>query len=169
MEPVQLSAPPATWDMTAAVLWGVWSHTFKPFLASGRKDPVSFAWVLASPGPQGLAEIAGPQGYPTRLIAALPLVDLKAVAAGAAVLEKASSLGGLAAQPSIPVGKKALDELVALGEQVLARKDYLSVGRDLRPVTPDHPSDWLYFQRDPAATRSLRALVDEVRSEKAQA
>lgn len=67
-QPIPADSPP----LDAECLWAVWSSS-DPVQASCGEPPVQFSWILASPGEQGAAEIAGPRGYPTRLLAALPL------------------------------------------------------------------------------------------------
>lgn len=67
-------------DMTAATLWVVWTHTSPVALAQGRAiDKVTCFWILASEGEQGLAEIQGPRGIPKRFIAAAPLTALREI------------------------------------------------------------------------------------------
>lgn len=163
MQAVQYPSDSSAWEMSPAVVWGVWSHTFRPFLLAGKKEQVTFAWILASPGSQGLAEIAGPKGYPSSLILALPLQAMQAIVAGAEVMSQLKELRWQGAT-ELPLDMQSLRALVAEGERVVQQKDYRAVVNDVRPVAPGHPADWLYYQRNPAATQRLRALVDEVRA-----
>lgn len=67
-----ISTPPLPQTVEPENLWAVWSAS-TPVQVSYGESPVQCSWLLASPGERGLAEIAGPRGYPTRLLAALPL------------------------------------------------------------------------------------------------
>ena len=66
-------------DIGPDSLWAVWSQ-MPTFLKQScpHLDPVLFHWVLASPGEEGLVEIS--KGYPTSLIAAVPLSTLRQAA-----------------------------------------------------------------------------------------
>lgn len=157
----------ASWHVNDQVLWVVWSKTFVPFLKFGlRSDPITVSWVLASPGKDGWAEIAGPKGYPSSLIAASPLDLLRKAPSVPEVAARVAKRWAVASPPPkfgrLPLllrGSASLQEWVAAGEAIVATRDYRTICADLRPVAPGHPADWLYYQRNPAAAERLRDFL----------
>ncbi len=57
-------------------LWAVWTRV-APFMVARGEPAIHFCWMLAPAGDQGLAEIGGPRGFPTRLLATVPLAALQ--------------------------------------------------------------------------------------------
>ena len=58
--------------------WAVWRRVPNRLLEMKAKSSiVDTLWVMASPGEEGLEEIAGPRGFPKSLLAALPLAQLR--------------------------------------------------------------------------------------------
>lgn len=157
----------ASWHVNDQVLWVVWSKTFVPFLKFGyRSDPITVSWVLASLGQEGWDEIAGPKGYPSSLIAASPLHLLRMTPSVPQAAARDAKRWAVASPPSklgqLPLalrGERSLQALVAIGDAIVATRDYRTICADLRPVAPGHPKDWLYFQRNPAATQRLRDFL----------
>lgn len=155
------------WHVNDQVLWVVWSKTFAWFLRLGyRSDPITVSWVLASPGKEGWAEIAGPKGYPSSLIAASPLHLLRMAPSVPQVVARAAMLWSVASPPpklgQLPLmlrGERSLQALLAVGDAIVATRSYRTICADLRPVAPGHPKDWLYFQRNPVATQRLRDFL----------
>lgn len=173
------------WHVNDQVLWVVWSRQFEPFLKVGMaKDPIRVGWVLASPGAVGWAEIAGPRGYPHRLVAAMPLRDLRTQTSvpepvarlmrqpyiAFAWMPRTPRVARLATWlrsaygsplPLCVRGRKSLHALVVAGEAIVAKRDYRAVDGDLRPEAPGHDAYWLWSQRDAEATRRLKAFLAE--------
>ena len=169
-------------------LWVVWSRP-PGFLQDLGEPAVRVHWVLASPGQQGLEEIAGPQGFPTSFIAAASLNTLRQVAKSLPPVkptalprwvQKALGQSDPVVVAKLPDGSLAAmgpglthdsvvlqgereDFLAALatGERLLKTHDWKEIEDDLRPAGQDQPIKWLYRQRDPEAARVLQDFLSE--------
>lgn len=180
-------------EMTPQTLWVVWSRTPEFFLVKKLEtDPVRKTWVLASPGDQGLAEIAGPSGFQSSLITALPLDMLTQITAGVddlAERQQQSIVGKLLGRkPRICIVRKAngeismvphrrkqrgdvelisgdiedLERVVEEGRKIFETMNYSRLAGDLRPITPNHPERWLLKRKDPVAYAAIQKFMNEM-------
>lgn len=185
-------APDPSPEMTPQTLWAVWSRTPEFFLAKKLEtDPVRKTWVLASPGDQGLVEIAGPSGFQGSLIAALSLDMLTQITA--VVERQQQTLVGkllgrktricIVRKPNgeismVPHRRKQRDDVelisgdledlervVEEGKKIFETMNYSRLAGDLRPVTPDHPERWLLKRKDPAAYAVVQKFMNEMGGE----
>lgn len=179
-------------DIGPENLWAVWSRTAQ-FLVALRPhlDPVSFHWVLASPGEMGLAEISG--GYPTSLIAAVPLSTLRAASESFAFpsesktpgwVRTAFGLGGShtfslvredsgtvrfekgrrrkkGAQVLIQGNTSDFISILNRGEQILQEKDWAGVFDDIRAEAQQGPVKWFKHKKNPKAAASIQQFFED--------
>lgn len=179
--------------MTPQTLWAVWIRTPDFFLANKiETDPVRKTWVLASPGDNGLAEIASPTAFQGVLVAALSLDMLIGISEGVDALAEHQSktlLGRLPGRtPRICIVRRAsgevaivphrgklrgdvellgggLDDIMQVvdeGRQIFETMDYQKVFDDLRPITSTHPKRWLFQKKDPAAFAATQKFMNEM-------
>lgn len=171
-------------------LWVVWSKVPAFLLAHDpTMEPVRIHWLLASPGPKGLAEIASE--YPTSFIAAVPLSVLESVDAKLAAHDDAHPSWVVAAmgwasrkkfwllknkQGDIRVdfNKQSGDEvlltgglddyqsLLKKGHQLLERKDWLGMAGDVRAHAQAGKVTWFSHQRTPEAAAVLQKHFEDI-------
>ena len=171
-------------------LWIVWSRV--PEFIRQRDltmDAVRFHWLLASPGQQGLQEIA--REFPRSLIAAVPYATLSQ--AQALLGEEASSTPGwvraalgmkssvfVLAQDSDGVlrlttksavhqneqvvlqgANDDLAKVVSEGKRILEVRDWKAIADDVRECAQTKPVKWFYHQRTPEAASRIQASLEK--------
>ena len=184
------SSPPPAQDLAnigPQDLWAVWSRVADFILAKdAAQDPVSIRWVLASPGPEGLEEIA--KQFPSSLLAALPLASLRHAGL---VLSDSSAPGwvraafGLDPEKRValvrgPNGDLGLDgsgqtegevlletsrkefiRLLAEGNRILEQKEWSAILDDVRSSAQAGAVKWFYHQRTSQAAKGLEQWLLE--------
>ncbi len=185
-----LSSPQSPQDLAnigPQDLWAVWSRVADIILAKDTaQDPVSIRWILASPGSEGLEEIA--RQFPSSLIAALPLASLRhaglllsdsiapgwvRAAFGLSPEKKVALVSGsdgelhldlsgrVQGSVLLEASRKEFARLLSEGNRILEQKDWSTILDDVRSSAQEGAVKWFYHQRTPQAAKGLEQWLLE--------